>query len=66
MVTQLLPEQPVPMLHNPFNEEVSFNIQPKPPSSLVAWENKQTPISLTTSFHIVVESNNISSEPSFL
>ena len=67
------PGQPVPMLDNPFSEEFFPNIQSKPPwcnlrpfplvLSLVTWEKRPDPHLPTTSFQVVVESNQVSPEP---
>ncbi|KAK4826066.1 hypothetical protein QYF61_005025 [Mycteria americana] len=67
---------PVPMLDNPFSEEIFPNIQSKPPlaqleaisSCLIAcYVGEETNSHLaTTSFQVVVESDKVSPQPPFL
>jgi len=60
------------MLDNPFTEEISPNIQSKPPpaqleaiSSCCLEEETDTHLA-TTSFQVVVESHKVSPQPPFL
>ncbi|KAK4819224.1 hypothetical protein QYF61_027054 [Mycteria americana] len=70
------PGQPVPMLDNPFSEEIFPNIQSKPhlvqleaissrPMACYLGEETDPHLS-TTSFQAVVESNKVSPQPPFL
>jgi len=67
------PGQPVPMLHNPFGEEIFPNFQSKSPLTQLA-AISSCPISsclgeetnthlTTTSFQIVVEQDKVSPQP---
>ncbi|KAK4807134.1 hypothetical protein QYF61_018475 [Mycteria americana] len=70
------PGQPVPMLDNPFSEEIFPNIQSKPPlvqleaissRPITCYLGEETdPHLSTTSFQVVVESNKVSPQPPFL
>ncbi|KAK4826770.1 hypothetical protein QYF61_011397 [Mycteria americana] len=67
---------PVPMLDNPFGEEIFPNIQSKPPlvqleaissCPMACYLGKETDTHLaTTSFQVVVESDKVSPQPPFL
>ncbi|KAK4806152.1 hypothetical protein QYF61_001075 [Mycteria americana] len=67
---------PVPMLDNPFGEEIFSNIQSKPPLAqleaissrpITCYLGEETdPHLSTTSFQVVVESNKVSPQPPFL
>ncbi|KAK4822886.1 hypothetical protein QYF61_021105 [Mycteria americana] len=68
--------RPVPMLDNPFSEEIFPNIQSKPPLAqleaisscpITCYLGEDTdPHLTTTSFQVVVESNKVSPQPPFL
>ncbi|KAK4830578.1 hypothetical protein QYF61_011756 [Mycteria americana] len=70
------PGQPVPMLDNPFSEEKFPNIQSKPPlvqleaissRPITCYLGEETdPHLSTTSFQVVVESDEVSPQPPFL
>ncbi|KAK4831678.1 hypothetical protein QYF61_018675 [Mycteria americana] len=70
------PGQPVPMLENPFSEEKFPNIQSKPPlvqleaissCPITCYLGEETdPHLSTTSFQVVVESDEVSPQPPFL
>ncbi|KAK4816070.1 hypothetical protein QYF61_011294, partial [Mycteria americana] len=70
------PGQPVPVLDNPFTEEIFPNIQSKPPLAqleaisscpITCYLGKETdPHLSTTSFQVVVESDKVSPQPPFL
>ncbi|KAK4827978.1 LOW QUALITY PROTEIN: hypothetical protein QYF61_022680 [Mycteria americana] len=70
------PGQPVPMLDNPFSEEKFPNIQSKPPLAqleaisscpITCYLGEETsPHLSTTSFQVVVESDEVSPQPPFL
>ncbi|KAK4828564.1 hypothetical protein QYF61_027533 [Mycteria americana] len=69
-------QQPVPMLDNPFGEEIFPNTQSEPPLAqleaisscpMACYLAEETDPHLTiTSFQVVVESNKVSLEPCFL
>ncbi|KAK4806266.1 hypothetical protein QYF61_013410 [Mycteria americana] len=70
------PGQPVPMLDNPFGEEIFPNIQSKPPLAqleaissppITCYLGEETDPHLSTaSFQVVVESDKVSPQPPFL
>jgi len=76
MVTPLLPGHSVPIHHHSFREEVFPNIQPEPPlvqhEAIPSWpfasylREESDPHLATTSFQVVVEGYEVTSEPPLL